>query len=374
MAILFAAAFVIMAVVVVVVSLWAWQTLNGAGADASDSLEEFLGICDVYTRVILPKAKIEAYDELKELMKVKHEVDPEVEDDTWMAVLPVQAKDLLKYSLMQRAIGDMSCLQKIDADARGYWRLFSKGIISKKFWDSVVEIERDLSAELEEVKLEASQVEPTQDPQGIISEAMQFVLRYGDKLPTPQEMAEGKDALHELMSTIGQRQTLAGPKAGPPGGPPGGPPRIAHPGMAMMPPGMPPGAVPPGMPPGMPPGAMPPGMHPGMMPPPGAMPPGMRPNAEPPSGSGEAYLWKQDPDEIEVSVEVPAGSTKAQVKVVFLPKSFRVEHGGKVIVEGQLAAPYHPDGSTWTLSKDRVVVSLEKAQAGMAWTRLFVPK
>ena len=59
-----------------------------------------------------------------------------------------------------------------------------------------------------------------------------------------------------------------------------------------------------------------------------------------------------------------------EVKVVFLPKGLRVEHSGKVIVEGALACPYSPDGSTWTLGKDRVMVSLEKAQAGMAWTRL----
>ena len=64
--------------------------------------------------------------------------------------------DLDRYRLMQRAIGDMSLLQKIDADvslsstgsdavarradagaqARGYWKLFSKGIITSKFWNS----------------------------------------------------------------------------------------------------------------------------------------------------------------------------------------------------------------------------------------------
>ena len=78
------------------------------------------------------------------------------------------ARGLSRYRLMQRAIGDMSLLQKIDADvgapprsfdrscvcifsciematlkraqcseARGYWKLFSKGIITSKFWNSV---------------------------------------------------------------------------------------------------------------------------------------------------------------------------------------------------------------------------------------------
>jgi len=323
---------------------YTWQRLSSS---PSKALEE-LGVREVYTRTCLPRIKIKGYGEIKEKLRSQHGTakltDDEEEGDLWMAKLPVQAKDMLKYSLMQRAIGDMAALRKIDEDARGYWRLFSKGIVSKKFWDSVMEAERSLSAELEAVKYEASQVEPTQDPQGLISEAMQFVLRYGDKLPSSQEMADDADALENLMKQLQ-----------PPAGPPGGPPRMPHPGMAMMPPG----ARPP-----MPLGAMPPG----------GMPPGARPNIEPPSGKGEDYSWKQDADEVEVSVEVPATVTKAQVKVSFLPKGIKVEQNGTVVVQGQLVAQYRPEGSTWTLSKGRIIVSLEKAQAGMTWTQLFLPK
>merc|ERR1740117_1956526 len=127
---------------------------------------------------------------------------------------------------MQRAIGDMAVLKKIDGDARGYWKLFSKGIISKRFWDSLMEAEKTLSNELEDVKTEAARIEPTQDPQGIINEAMQFVVRYGDKLPSAADVTKSADAIADLMKHL----------------PPPGHPSMAGangmPGMQGLPPGM----------------------------------------------------------------------------------------------------------------------------------------
>merc|ERR1711972_1225358 len=101
----------------------------------------------------------------------------------------------------------------------------------------------------------------------------------------------------------------------------------------------------------------------------GPMPGGPMPPQK--GGSEEdGYVWKQDADELEVSVIVPDTATKAQVKVTILPKKLRVEHSGTVIIEGQLAAACAPDGSTWTMSKGRVVVSLEKADH-RPWPGLF---
>jgi hypothetical protein len=244
-----------------------------------------------------------------------------------MSRLPLQAKDMLKYRLMQRAIEDMSCLQKIDSDARGYWRLFSKGIITKRFWSSVVEAERELSLELEAVKAEASFVEPGQDPQGIIAEAMQFILRFGDRLPSAAEMGAGAEAINDLMKHL---PPPGHPALGALGGLGGGPPV-----------------------PGLP--------HP-------QMPGGRAPAAA--VGTGDGYNWKQDADELEVSVSVPNSVTRAQVKVLFQPRTLRVEHAGVVLVEGRLAGACRPEGSTWTLDRGRVVVTLEKADS-RPWPALF---
>lgn len=324
--------------------VWLYFTLR-----RPDDLEE-LGVSTTYPRNCLPSAKIEAYHELKEKFRDQYasKLGSDGSNDLWMSQLPAQAKDMLKYRLMQRAIGDMAALQKIDADARGYWRLFSKGIISKTFWNSVVETERELSAELEGVKAEAANVEPTQDPQGIISEAMQFVLRYGDKLPSAADVANTADAIADLMKQM------------PPGGmPPGG----MHPGMS---PGLPPG-VPPGMPPH---GHGPPPGHPMMRPP--APPVGTEPQPQPApqDAGGDTYRWKQDNQEVEVSVSVPDGATKAQVKVSCQAKSLRVAHNGTVLVDGPLFGRCDPEGSTWTLGKGRVVVSLEKTDP-RPWSSLF---
>eukprot|EP00929_Paragymnodinium_shiwhaense_P049640 TRINITY_DN25023_c0_g1_i1.p1 TRINITY_DN25023_c0_g1~~TRINITY_DN25023_c0_g1_i1.p1 ORF type:complete len:375 (+),score=93.65 TRINITY_DN25023_c0_g1_i1:38-1126(+) len=334
---------------------------------------EQLGVRSTYPCRVLPVSKIDSYEELKEELRQKYgKTDAEVvatplgarmaqaatwyskalpERELWMSQLPIQAKESLKYRLMCRAIGDVTALQKMDVDARGYWRLFSKGIISSQFWNSVVQVERDLSLELEAVKGEAAKVEPLQDPQGLISEAMQFVLKYGDKLPSTKEITDSVDALTELLKHL-------------PPPPEGG----------MMPPGgglppLPPGMLPPGM---MPPGGMPPGGFPGGLPPgfPG-LPKARQP--APSGGSLEEYNWKQDGDEVEVAVKVPDNAAKSEVKVVFQAKSLKVVHKGETVVEGALSGTCVPDGSTWTLSKGRIVISLEKASP-QAWPAVFVEK
>mmetsp|Transcript_33273 Transcript_33273/g.99085 ORF Transcript_33273/g.99085 Transcript_33273/m.99085 type:complete len:328 (-) Transcript_33273:167-1150(-) len=293
-----------------------------------NALEE-LGVKATYSRNCLSSARIEAYREVKERLRRQY-VKGSPESDLWMSTLPLEAKDQLKYRLMQRAIADMVALQKIDGDARGYWRLFSKGVITRQFWNSVVDAERQLSQELEAVKGEAAHIEPSQDPQGIISEAMQFVIRF----PQAADMPNNPDNV-DLMKQM----------------PPPG-----HPGMPSMP-GMPPGM------PGMPPMPGVPGMPGAGQPPP--VPPGVQ---APVQASG--YDWRQDADEVEVSVSVPNNATKAQVKVCFQSRSLRIEHCGSVVIEGQLAAICRPAGSTWTLSKGRIVVSLEKADS-RPWPDLF---
>lgn len=283
----------------------------------NDALDQ-LGVKQTYPSNCLPSAKIEAYGELKERMRKQFGKDG-ASEDTWMSALPAQAKDMLKYRLMQRAIGDMAALQRVDADARGYWRLFSKGVVTKTFWDSVVKVERELSMELEKVKAEAACIEPAQDPQGIISEAMQFILRFGDRLPSPSDVPAGTDAVDEMMKHL--------PQMGQPG---------------------------PGPPPG----------HPAAM----------RPQAPPPGGgSCDAYSWKQDNVEVEVSVGVPNNATKAGVKVAFQPRSLKVEHSGSVLVEGQLCGMVRPEDCTWTLEKGRIVVTLEKTDP-RPWPSLLAAK
>jgi len=331
-------AIVVLAVILALaVAIW-WPKGGGNGL-------EMLGVRPTYPRVLRPQSRINSYYEVKDKLKSQQAKSAEG-DDVWMNALPPQDKDMLKYALMQRAIGDMAALQKVDSDARGYWRLFSKGIISSAFWNSVVEAEKELTQELESVKTEASLIEPTQDPQGIISEAMHFIRRYGDKLPATPELPPGADAITELLKHL----------PSPPGGPPG----------QGMPPGMPPGHARPPMPGGMP------GGMPGL----GAFPGGSGGSRMPlaaAAGSGEDYTWRQELEELELSVTVPPESTKRDIKVLITSQSLRVTHAGAVVVEGSLAGRCEPSGSTWTVSKGCVVVTLEKAGV-KPWPSLFAAK
>lgn len=304
-----------------------------------DTLERHLGVRPTYTWQGLPEAKIDVYCETKETLRVKHAPDYPEGDDTWMAALPPQEKDLLKYYLMQRAIGDMAALRKIDADARGYWKLFSKGIVTQRFWNSVVEVEHEVSDEIEEVKLEASSIEPNQDPQGIISEAMQWLYRFGDKLPP--DPSPGANPLEALLS--GNPAAAAGLKNG----------LAGVPGMPPMPPGMGPPF----------PGADGPG------------PPGEAVGSEcdenGDTDADESYKWTQDNEEVEVTIAVKQEAKKNEIRVVFKVQQLRVELAGEVVCEGKLASRCEPESSTWTLSKGKIICSLAKADT-RPWPRLFM--
>lgn len=87
-------------------------------------------------------------------------------------------------------------------------------------------------------------------------------------------------------------------------------------------------------------------------------------------GEGKGHVWKQQAEEIEISVLAPEGAAKGDIKVVITAESIKVKHKDTVLLEGSLAARCSPGGSTWTLEKGRVEVSLEKAEA-KPWTSLF---
>jgi len=86
-------------------------------------------------------------------------------------------------------------------------------------------------------------------------------------------------------------------------------------------------------------------------------------------GAG-AYTWKQEREEVEVSVPVPKGLQTSDIKVTILMDLLRVEHAGKVILEGALAGKCSPNNSTWTMTGSRVEITLEKANEEV-WPSLF---
>lgn len=95
--------------------------------------------------------------------------------------------------------------------------------------------------------------------------------------------------------------------------------------------------------------------------------PAARPEATSEPGT---FTWKQDRDEVEVSVALPKDADKKDVKVTILAESLRVDHKGKKLLKGNFVAKCSPNGSTWTMGRGRVDISLEKAEASQ-WPSLF---
>lgn len=319
--------FIAIAVVVLVAICLAWL-LSRNFNDVEDALTK-LGVQQSYQRVNVLDEKLDTYLKLKDQLRKQFGKSEDANDpqQKWMSQLPDEPKARLKYFLMQRVIGDVAAMQKVDSDARGYWRLFSKGMITTKFWNSVKKTEEDLGQELDNAKFEALCVEPAQNPQGIISEAMHFVMTYGNQHAAHPDSAKSRAEIIEDMVNH-----LPGPGSGPPG-------RDQRAGMPLC--GMPPGS--------------------------------QQPVAQVPTSGGDekdGYTWKQDSDELEISVCVPANAVKSKLKVAISTKKLGVQYDGATLVEGQLYANCCPEGSTWTISKGRVVISLEKAEA-KPWNGAF---
>lgn len=269
---------------------------------------EQLGVKPTYPRNCLPVATIDAYCSFKE--RLRRQYASNEAGNEWLAHLPLQVKEHLKFRLLQRAIAVVAALRRVAPDARGYAKLFTKGIVTQKFLNSVAEVENEITQELQNVTNEALDLEPKQDPQRIVSCAMHFINSNQSKIPQLDDVAANANALAELAAKL--QEPGMGPRPGPP------------------------------------------------------------PQEPPPSGGndGDGYIWHQDTDDVEVSVSVPNNTTKSEVVVVFQTSLLRVKHSGSVLVEGKLAKPIRPEGSTWTLGRGRIVVSLEKADAG-SWPTLF---
>lgn len=89
---------------------------------------------------------------------------------------------------------------------------------------------------------------------------------------------------------------------------------------------------------------------------------------------GCSYSWLQNEEEVEITISLskPAGGkvNKKLVKVTFPPQKIVVKYNGKNILELKLYSRLDVDACTWTLDKDNLVVTGEKASEGEIWPRL----
>lgn len=89
-----------------------------------------------------------------------------------------------------------------------------------------------------------------------------------------------------------------------------------------------------------------------------------------------SYSWMQNDEEVEIiislkkKVEDGMKVDKTSIKVDFQPRKVIVKCNNESILEVQLYSKLDVDGCTWTLDKESLVITCEKASQGEIWPRL----
>ncbi len=93
-------------------------------------------------------------------------------------------------------------------------------------------------------------------------------------------------------------------------------------------------------------------------------------------GNNCSYSWIQNEEEVEItiSLEKKVGEgmivAKTSIEVDFQPKKIITKCNGEAVLELQLYSRLDVDGCTWTLDKNNLVITGEKASEGEIWPRL----
>jgi hypothetical protein len=81
------------------------------------------------------------------------------------------------------------------------------------------------------------------------------------------------------------------------------------------------------------------------------------------------FSWTQEDDDIEITVPL-VDANKKLLKVIFKPKSVQVTYDKKEVATILLYSAIDVDGCTWTVDKEKVIITVEKADPGRAWPRI----
>lgn len=91
---------------------------------------------------------------------------------------------------------------------------------------------------------------------------------------------------------------------------------------------------------------------------------------------GCSFVWIQNDEEVEITIllskKMGEGEKvkKGLVKVAFAQQKVTAKYDGKTILEVKLYSRLEVDGCVWTLDKNNLVVTCEKASEGEMWPRL----
>ena len=94
-------------------------------------------------------------------------------------------------------------------------------------------------------------------------------------------------------------------------------------------------------------------------------------------GNTCSYSWLQNDEEIELTISLSKKIddegmkvNKSLIKVSFQAQKIAVKYDGETVLELKLYSKLDVDGCTWTLDRNNLVVTCEKASEGEIWPRL----
>jgi hypothetical protein len=88
-------------------------------------------------------------------------------------------------------------------------------------------------------------------------------------------------------------------------------------------------------------------------------------------GDGEGYTWSQTPEDVDVTVPLPAGAKGKDCKVKFGKRKLEINVvNGLSITFEPLYGQIRVDDSSWTVSKGDLVISMEKMNEDEVWPTL----
>ena len=94
-------------------------------------------------------------------------------------------------------------------------------------------------------------------------------------------------------------------------------------------------------------------------------------------GNTCSYSWLQNDEEVELTISLSKKIdgdgmkvNKSLIKVSFQAQKIAVKYDGETVLELKLYSKLDVDGCTWTLDRNNLVVTCEKASEGEIWPRL----
>lgn len=94
------------------------------------------------------------------------------------------------------------------------------------------------------------------------------------------------------------------------------------------------------------------------------------------NGGTCSYSWMQNEEEIEITISrrdpvyFAKDVDKKSIKVVFQSQQIMVKCNGALIFDHKLYSRLDVDGCTWTMDKNSLIITLQKASEGETWPRL----